>query len=290
MRITNAMLQQSALRQLQVNLERISRAQAEVSSGKKLSKPSDDPVAVAQVMRGAHGLRALEQYRRGVNAARARLDAEEAVLNQVTTLTERARELAVGEGSDTATAATRLAAKAEVDRILEQLVQLGNTAVGDERIFGGGQTTAPPFQPGGAYVGDDTARVVETGPGQTAGTSHTGRELLVDSGIISGITALRDALAAGTQPAVAATTSGLGDAFDKVQALLADVGARVVGLDVTDENIAALDASLTLRTGELEGADFEAAATRLVGAQTALQAALLSTSRVLGTSLVEYLR
>lgn len=289
MRVTNRMLQQSVARHVQANLQRIAKVTEQVSGGTRLTRSSDDPAAVAAVMRDTSEQRGLAQYQRGISAARGRLNAEESVVDQLTSLVSRARELAVSEASSTASSATRQAANAEVAQLLDQVVQLGNTSVGGERIFGGAQTTAPPFQPGGAYVGDDAVRMAEVGPNQAAATSHTGRQLLLDSGVVAGLTALKNALQANDPTAIAASGAGLTTGFDKVQTLLSEVGSRIGYLDVTAANIESLDAGLTSRISDRRDVDIEAAVTELAGAQTTLQAALLSASRILQTSLAQYL-
>jgi len=289
MRITTSMLQQAVLDAVQANLQRISTAQDQVSSGKRITAASDDPVAAAQIMRASQDLDALAQVQRNVTAARTRVSAEDSVLNQVTNLASRAQELAVEQSSDTATAATRASTKAEVDGLVSQIVELGNTQVGNEYIFGGAQTTAAPFRPDGTYVGDDTERQAEIAQGSYAATNHTGRALFVSSGLLPALQALSTALASGSGSAVGATVANLQQAGASVQALVADTGARDDQLDNAAQNASALVTTLTSRRSTLQDADVATASTELLAAQTSLQAALLAASRVLPTTLASYL-
>jgi len=289
MRITTSMLQQSVLDAVQANLQRIAAAQDQVSSGKRITRASDDPVAAAQIIRTSQDLDALTQVQRNVTAAQTRVSAEDSVLSQLGDLVTRAQELAVEQSSGTATAATRSGTKAEVDTLIAQVVQLGNTRVGDEYVFGGAQTAVAPFQANGAYVGDDTERTAAIGPGVYAATTHTGSALLVDSGVLPALQALSAALAGGSGDAVGATASSLQQAGQQVQALVADIGARSNQLDTAAQNASALTANLTARRSTLQDADIATSSTELMAAQTSLQAALLAASRVLPTSLVSYL-
>src|SRR5262245_33134049 len=141
MRITNSLLQQRVLQNLQTNLAKFASTQGQIASGKRFERMSEDPLGGNQVMTADRALRGIEQYRRNSAAARTRTDAEEAALNQLTDLLTRAKELAVQEGSASGTALTRASVKAEVDGIIEQVVQLGNTQVGSEYIFAGNQVT-----------------------------------------------------------------------------------------------------------------------------------------------------
>ncbi|HYC33564.1 MAG TPA: flagellar hook-associated protein FlgL [Gemmatimonadales bacterium] len=290
MRVTDNMRQAQVLRHLQGNLAELARAQSQVATGKRFTRPSEDPVAASRVMRAEQALRGLTQYRRNTTAVRARVDAEEAVLDQVTDLMTRAKELATEQATDSATPATRAIAAAELDRVIEQVIQLGNTRVGSEHLFGGHQTAAPPFQPDGTYLGDDGARQAELSDGYVITTNHTGRELLVQSGALGGLTALRDALRAGTRDGVAAAAPAVDDAFANVQTLLAETGARSRQIDTAIENIDASESSVGIGITTDQGITLEEATTRMMSVQTTLQAALLSTSRLLQTSLTEYLR
>jgi flagellar hook-associated protein 3 FlgL len=289
-RITNNMRQAQVLRDLQSKMAQLADAQEQVSTGKRFSKASDDPVAASRVMRSDAALRGITQYRRNSTAVRARLDAEEAVQNQLTDLLTRAKELAVGQGSDTASPATRSETAAEVDSLIGQAIQLGNTKVGNEYLFGGHQTATPPFQPDGTYLGDDGIRQAEVAPGYVVNTNHTGRELLSSSGVLTSLGALRDALRAGTATGVQGTIGGIDAAFDQVQTMLAENGARSRQLDTVGENLTASESSLQVSQVADQGITLEEATIRMMNVQNGLQAALNSTSRVLSLSLADYLR
>jgi flagellar hook-associated protein 3 FlgL len=290
MRITNSLLQARVLRDLQGNLSQFAAAQQQVATGKRFERTSEAPLAGSQVMSAERGLRGIEQYRRNSSAARSRTDAEESVLNQVTDLLARAKELALQEGSATSTTQTRSAAKAEVDRIIEQVTQLGNTQVNNEYIFAGHMVNTSPFNGSGVYQGDDGQRLTEIGQGYTVTTNHTGRELLVDSGVLTSLNALSTELGTGTSSSVGLTATGLDGSFNNVQSLLSSNGARVRQIESALSNADALQTSFELRVNDLQGIDIEEATTKFVGIQTTLQAAMLSASRLLNTTLTDYLR
>ena len=290
MRVTNNMRQDQTLRSLQANLAQLYKAQSEVSTGKRFTRPSEDPVAAGRVMRADRALRGIEQYRRNLTSVRARVDTEEGVLNQLGDLLTRAKELAVSESSGTSTAATRAGAAAELDRILEQVIQLGNTKVGGEYLFSGHQTATAPFQADGTYLGDDGARQAELTTNYLIDTNHTGRQLLVNSGVLAGLATLRDQLRSGTPATVGQAMDGVDTGLNSVQVLLAETGARSRQIDSASENLDASESSLTVGKEADQGITLEEATTHLMTVQTTLQAALLSTSKVMNLSLTEYLR
>lgn len=290
MRITNSLLQSRVLRDLQGNLSALARAQAQISSGKRFEKMSEDPAAGASVLTSDRGLRGIDQYRRNSAAARTRTDAEESVLDQLTDLLSRAKQLAVQEGNVTSTPTTRAAAKAEVDRLIEQVVSLGNTKVGSEYLFAGHLVTSAAFDTAGNYLGDDGQRQSEIGEGYRITTNHTGRELLVSSGVMTGLKALSTELGTGTPSTIAGTLTALETALTNTQTLLATTGARVGQIESAMQNSDALSTNLTLRRSRDFDADIEEASTRLISLQTTLQASLQAASRILNTTLTDYLR
>jgi flagellar hook-associated protein 3 FlgL len=289
-RVTNNMQQAQILNDLQAKLSQLAQAQQQVSTGKRFTKASEDPVAAARVARADAALRGIAQYRRNSTAVRARVDAEEAVHNQLTDILSRAKELGISQGTDTASAASRQDSAAEVDRLIEQVIQLGNTKVGNEYLFGGHQTAALPFEADGTYVGDDGVRQAELAPGYVIDTNHTGRQVLVSSGVLGALTGLRDALRGGTTAGVQAAVPGIDGAFDNVQVLLAETGARSRQLDTVGENLTASESSLQVGQEADQGMTVEEATIKMMSIQNGLQAALTSTSRVLTLSLADYLR
>jgi flagellar hook-associated protein 3 FlgL len=289
MRISNSLLQNRVLTDLQANLAKVASAQSQVASGKRFTAMSEDPLAGSHVLAADRGLRGIEQYRRNSTAAHARTDAEESVLNQLTDLLSRAKELATQEGSSTSTPMTKQAVASEVQQIIGQVVALGNTQVGSEYLFAGHQIVAP-FDATGAYFGDDGQRQTEIGQNYRMTTNHTGRELLLNSGVLGGLQALLTQLQTGTSATVAGTLPGLDAAFQQVQTMLATTGARSRQIDSAMQNTDALDASLQLAKSDAQDASLEEATIRLAGAQSTMQAALLSASRILNMSLTDYLK
>jgi flagellar hook-associated protein 3 FlgL len=290
MRITHGMVQENLLRNISSDFSRLAQVQRQVATGKRIHTVSDDPVSALQTMRAASGMRAVEQHRRNGSSVRARLDAEESVLTQMTDLLARGRELAALSATSTTSAQSMAGIKAEVEAILEQVIQMGNTTVNGEFIFAGHQTHVPAFQSDGTYDGDAGTHEAQIGTAYRIQSNHTGDELLVSSNVISGLEALRDALDGSDNSAAANSLNDLDTAFSNVQTLLAEVGSRIRQLDVAAQNLDALDTSLTATRQAAEEIDLEDAVVKLFGLQTTLQAALASTAKVLSTNLTEYIR
>lgn len=307
MRITNNFIQNNALAQLQSNLKQISGAQQKVSTGLRMQKASDDPTGAGRTMQARGSLRALEQYRRNIDQATSRADMEEAVLQQVDSLLSRAKELGISQGTAGAGPETRAAAKAEVDVLLQQMISLGNTKLGEEYLFGAQWSDAAPFDaaqttksPAFTSLDPDTGlpRLPSGGPqteianGRYLQAHHDGQQVFLDSGVLDALRQLSEALADPDDPqaAIGKAISSIDQAFHEVGTLVGETGARMNQLQVTGANLDALEINLTTLKSNLEDVDLEKAVSDLVSRQTSFQAAMLATSRVMGLTLTDYLR
>jgi flagellar hook-associated protein 3 FlgL len=290
MRIADSTRFASTLQQItRANLA-LARATDQVSSGRRYATISDNPTAGREVLDLDSALRGIAQYRRTATRARERLNAEESSLSQVSDILARAKELATSQGGSGGSTITRRATAAEVSELRKQVIALGNLSVGGEFIFGGMATESPPFDAAGVYSGTAAARESALAPGITQTTTHSGQEMLVDTGVLDALTDLEAALTADDPAAIRATISDLDHAFDGVQALVADVGARDKGLDNILTGFDDRTDALTARRRDVAEIPIDEAMLSVTASQTALQAAYLVTSRLQSLSLTEYLR
>lgn len=290
LRITQAALYRNLTRDLGAALRATADAQRQLSTGQRFAQVSEDPFSAAAVLRSQSDSRHLEQYRRAITGLQSRVASEEAVVGQLADLMDAAREISITQASDTASTATRAATARNVQELLNQAIQLGNTRVGNEYIFAGTATDAPPFDAAGAYAGNATVRRVAVGPSQEIDGNITGQDLLVDSQIVSSLTALRDALQADDETALAAAASTLSTAIDRVNVLYANVSSRSLGLDGAESVQVANEVNTEERIRAFGAVDIEQATVRLAETQQALQAAMAAASKILDTSLLDYLR
>ncbi|MBV9880275.1 MAG: flagellar hook-associated protein FlgL [Gemmatirosa sp.] len=306
MRITNAQVTRDTIARLTVNSSRLAEAQDRVSTGLKVQKMSDDPTAASAIMQASSGMRAIEQFRTNVAGVGSALDAEDNALDQVGSLITRAKELAVSQSGANASAQTRQAAAQEVKALLAQAVQIGNTRIGDAYLFGGANSpSTAPFDVNQSnvvprYVSivapavtpqlPQGMRSVEIAAGQTMQGAHDGDAVFVQTGVLQSLHDLYTALNTNDMPGITTAMPELDTAFDTVQSLVGDVGARRNQVDTVDASLDAFESNLkTLKSGLAE-VDMEEAITEMVAKQTAYQAAMLASSKVMGLSLTEYLR
>lgn len=292
MRITNSTLASEALFGFQAQLRALDDARRQATTGLRVSRPSDDPVAVAGVMQSSSSLRALEQYQRNLGLAQSRLDLEDSVLDELTEALTRAKELAVSQVGATASGTTRRTAGAEVDKLVGFVKDLANTQLAGAYIFGGQYADAPAYSSGAWNAarpaeGDFT---VEVGTRRFVETNHSAKEIFVDTGAVDRLQELADALNANDEDGVRSALSGLDAAMGGVQSVVGDLGARMNQLEVAVTNLDSLQVNLETFRSQLEEADMAEAVTRLVERQGALEAAMLANAKILNLTLTDYLR
>lgn len=312
MRVSNHLVSRTISQRLLAQQSALARAQERVATGRRVGKMSDDPTAGSTIMQASASLRGLEQYRRNADTVGARLDVEDAALDQLTQIMTRAKELGVATVGSTADAAGRRMAGIELRQLLEQAVNVGNSQLGDEYLFGGtnndgrapftnatvvaGATIFVPTDPPVAPATDPTPRLptgqrtVEVASGQTMRGAHDGASVFLDSGALDALHALATAMESDDPTAMGTAMGTLEEAFTTVQGLVGEVGARQNQVDTVRAGLEALQAALAEQKSGLSEVEMEEAITEMMQRQTAYQAAMLASSKVMGMSLTDYLR
>jgi flagellar hook-associated protein 3 FlgL len=156
MRVTDRMNYNQVNRNLQKNRADMAELQNQAATQKKVTKPSDDPIASARVLALRTDDRSYQQFIKNMHHARSFLEATDTTLGELSDLLMRLKELALQQASDaSATSESRRAVAEEVGQSFSQAIQIGNRKLGERYIFGGQKTTQAPFTPHGDYQGDD---------------------------------------------------------------------------------------------------------------------------------------
>jgi flagellar hook-associated protein 3 FlgL len=298
MRISDSMKFRQVVANMQTSQRGMNQVQRQVSSGKRIQKPSEDPNAAAVIMQSRADLRGIEQFQRNIGQAIARVETEESVLNQLTDALTRALELAVSQSDDTANATSRKQVRYEIDNLLNFTAGLGNTRWEEGFLFAGHQSDREPFDASDPLAPKtaaelaklDQPHLAEVATGQRVPSNHNGKEIFLDSKAFEAIRDLSQALGADDAPAIRASMDKLRFATERVQDLLGDVGGRYNHLEITERRLRIANLSTVQLRSELEDVDMAKAMVELVARQSSLQGAFMATSRILSLNLTDYLR
>lgn len=298
MRIASNTVQDNIVRQIQSLGAQTARLQTQVATGQRIQSAEDDPAAAARVLNQQSELRRVDQY--DLNATRALeiSQASFAGLNNVKKISDRASEIATLGRSPTSGAAMNAYAS-EVNQLIEQLVQVGNTRLGNDYIFAGTAVDAPPFDATRNSAGQVTvvaydgnadqaaiqlSEVSSVTPFSSAGTNTGIRDLL------NTLVALRDALSASDGAALATVQANLIEGEDTLVAAMAENGAVQLRIEVNRSQQQTRADNLVSLVASETSVDLPDAIVRLGQSQTAYQAALQSAATIMRISLLDYIR
>ncbi len=283
-----AQSQQAALRGEAEALQR------QISTGERLERASDDPVAAARLRAHARADR-LAGVEAG-NAARAReeLGTASARMDEMASGLIRARELAVQAANGATSPAGRAAIAQEIGAIRENLFALANSvsATGEPLFAGEGQGPAYSRASDGTvtYTGTSEAGELEIGPGIAVQRAVAGPSFLsfIDGGATSDVFALLGALEQGLD---ADTARGALPAFDAALEALGRgqtvVGTRLAWVETVGTIAAQTGEARAVEAAETGGADLAASISRLQHIMTTLEASQASYARLASLSLFD---
>lgn len=152
MRITNNMLINNMLSSLSTNLARTSKYQTQLATGKRISRPSDDPIVASKSLKLRTDVAEIEQYRRNTDDATSWMGITEATLGQLGDVLQRTRELSVQAANGTNTTEDMRKIASEVDELRKQTVQLANATYAGRFVFSGFKTDKPLMDENGDFV------------------------------------------------------------------------------------------------------------------------------------------
>jgi flagellar hook-associated protein 3 FlgL len=287
-RVTNRMISDTALRGMQTNLTRNQQLQEQLSSGKLVSRPSDDPAAATNSMKLRSEQARDTQYLINIDDAAGRMNTAGDSLTTISSLINRAKELLVNANDQALPDASRSAITAELRSLRTGVIDQYNTRWLDRPVFGGTAQGNQAVQTDGTYVGNDLPTFSRIARQITMRTDVSGKEAGADT-LPALMAKMADDIDSGSID-VDANQDALDSTLNKILTTLGDVGARAAQVAnaktaVTNENL-----DLTARISQNEDVDLPRAILDLQASSVAYQAALGAAGKVLQTSLLDYLR
>ena len=289
MRITNKMMTTTIKRNVFKQSEQLLRNQEILSSGKRINRPSDDPVGMGKVLDYRKSLASFDQYDRNIQQAKNRIEFMETTLEGIEALIVDAKNWAVNQSSSST--ADREAAINSVQSIRDQMLQLANSKMGSNYIFAGFQTNTPAFDPAGNYNGDNGYFSVLTGDGAEMQIEADGSRIF--QGTEDVFDALNDLLAGlQTDDVVLIDTQidRLIGAQDQIQQVRSESGSHYQQLTLTENQMAKLQMTVEELLDRTEKASVEEAIINLKNQEMAYEITLNTSARIVQPTLMNFLR
>lgn len=286
-RITHRSISDSALRGLQSSLDRSAKLQEQLSSGKRISQPSDDPSGTASAMTFRSQRAATEQHLRNIDTIQGRLNTTDSAITDLSSRLNKVRELLVQSRSGSLSTEGRAALASEISAIRGNVVDIYNTRYLDRPVFGGTAAGDVAIDTTGTYVGDDQPVELRVNRDAKVRVDVRGTDVAADS-----VPALLDQLATEVASGTVSATSfaDLDAARSKVLTALGDIGARAARVETARAQVDSLRLDLEGRISQNEDIDLPETIMKLQAQQVAYQSALGAASKILTTSLVDFLK
>lgn len=297
-RVTQGIMNTQLLRNLNHNLTRMTNSQEQLSTSRRINRPSDDPVGLSYGLRYRSELSANEQYLENVTSANSWLDYTDTMLNQVGNVMNRVRELAVQGSNGTNSEESMNAMKSEVSQLKEQLVTIANQQFNGKYIFNGQKTDEAPYNADGTPangVAVDAGMInFSVGVGTTVAVNVTGTQVFgAKDDSDNSFKVLDDLIGALGK----ADTAGVSDALKRLDTrnssflvIRADVGAKTNRIELAGDRLD--DSGMNLQTlqSKVEDADMAKVMTNMNTDQSVYQASLSTGAQIIRTSLVDFLK
>jgi len=301
MRITNGITHNRLVNNIQNGMSRLDRYYNQLSTGKRINYPSDDPVGMVIGMNLKNGVREGEQYKKNANTAIGWLNSADDALGQMTNVLHRLQELSVEGGNASLPQESMDALADEVTQLRDHILQIANTRHEKRYIFAGQLTDDPPFLFDGdlpvgdsnrfRYEGDGNAMVMEIGTGINLEVSDPGEEIFgTDGQFFDDLDTFIEDLRAMDHEEVSTThLQMLSDKLDDVLSIRSQIGAKVQRLNRTVERYEAMDVNLRDLLSKTEEADIAEVTMNMMMKENVYQAALATGARIMQNTLVNYL-
>lgn len=275
------------------------RAMDDASTMKAIREIADDPVGLTRALRYKDQISSQDQHVKNIELSKGYLETSEQAIASITDNLIRAKELTIGMANDTNNAASRDAASREIREIIDEIVMLANSNYNGRFVFGGYRNQSPPVTTDGDYIGDDGKIFVEVAPGKFSQVNVTARDLFTPNAeeqqeghvnMIHSLQRVYDALVGDNKFDIQRGLSELEFHLGKVTSYQATIGGMWNSINNTQTRITKETDSAKARLSNIMDADAFEVVSDFKKTETILQSTMMSASKVLQPSLLNFLQ
>ncbi|MCA1011247.1 flagellar hook-associated protein FlgL [Halobacillus halophilus] len=289
MRVTQSMLSNNMLRNLSQSYGQMGKYQEQLTTGKKITKPSDDPVVSMKGINYRSQLTEVQQYKRNIGEVHNWMDSSDSSLDKATQAMQRVRELTVQASNGTYDTEQKANIAKEIRQLKEHMADIANTKVNDKYIFNGANTTEEPVDTKVFTINSSMSKVEI---GVTEGVriqANVNPQPVFDQGLFDDLEAFAADLENGSNK-----LDGYIAVFDnKINQIVnerADLGARMNRVDLIEDRLESQEITASKMMSNNEDADIERVITNLKTQESIHRAALGVGSRIIQPTLMDFLR
>ena len=277
------MLSNNMLKNLSNSYNRLGKLQDQISTQKKFTKPSDDPVAAMMGMNYRSDVNKIEQYTRNIGEANNWVNSTDDALNHAVLALQRIRELTVQASNDTYGEDQRKAIAEEIKQLQDQMIDIGDTQIGDKYIFNGKDTNLRPSEHGFS----EGAVKFEVFSGITMPANIEGKSMFTNAN--TSIQKLYDSLM-NNDSDIGTHLASIDDTMSEFLAKRSVIGAKQNRVEMMEDRLASQEVFSKEILSNNEDIDIEKAIIEFTTQESVHSAALSIGSRIIQPSLVDFLR
>lgn len=308
---------------------KIEDLQIKGSTLKRVSKPSDDPVGNVELLALRSQNIDATQYLRNLNFAQTQLSYTENVMEEMTDLLSKAKELAIGQASSIYSPEIRQNISKEIHQIRQQVLSLANKRMGNRYIFSGQKVLTRPFDQHGVYKGDTNKINIEINKDVYVPININGKDLFfstakrpieksdvdlpeveekinplievmrspastepeaVPIGIFDELRALENAMLTDNPQVIQGLLERIDESVERVIKYRTEIGALTNTISNAETNIEKTKLLNEAHKSKIEDADVAELFTDLQKEQNILKATYKASSNLMNTGLMDFLR
>ena len=293
MRVTQGMLAANSLKQISNSYNKLETLQNQLSTGKKITRPSDDPVVATKGMAYRSNLSEVNQYKRNLTEAQSWFDSSESGLEQVNSILQRTKELVVQGLNGTNESDDRQAIAREIEQLKLDYMQVGNTQVAGNYIFNGVNVGAPPISENASGMIESKINLdpfsVEVSKGiQLRVNIHP--ENIFGQGAFDLMNNVQTAFEQNDVNSLKDLSTQVDTQLSTLLAERSELGARSNRLELIENRLDSQEITATKMLSNNEDADIEKVITDLTVQESVHRAALGVGAQIIQPTLLDFLR
>ncbi len=321
LRVTQSMMNSQLIRNLSANMGRLNNLQNQLSTGRLINKPSDNPVGITFSLRYRSELQTNDQYIENVGSAISMLEYTDTIVGQAGDIMQRARELLVQASNGTFEQTSLTSIKTEIIQLYNQMVEVGNSQFNGRQVFNGELTEEKPYPTMGMeeaadlsadppklkayHIAPDTGAIrYEMSAGMTLGVNMSGNQVFGEAvlptatieeqkasdNVFMLLQRAHDMLSEGDQEGISALLSQFDVRMNKMLTARAEVGARMNRVEIIKNRLDDINLNIQTVQAKTEDADMAAVITQMKTEENVYQASLSAGAQLIRPSLVDFLR
>ncbi|GGE84920.1 flagellar hook-associated protein FlgL [Priestia taiwanensis] len=290
MRVTQGMLSNSMLRNLSSSYRHLDTLNNQVATGKKITRPSQDPVIATKGIGYRTSVAEVEQFQRNISEAHSWIESADDALSKGVDVLQRFRELTVNAANGTNDDSAREAIAQELEQLKEHLETISNTKYGEKYIFNGANTTTQPVDlKAGTFPNGYTPVNIQVSPNSHVEISMDATSLF-SKATFDGLDDVIAKVRSGESTAISNSIAKVDEIKEGFISERSAVGARQNRMELIDERLQTQEVIAKRVMSENEDADIEEVITQLKMQEMVHRASLGVGARIIQPTLMDFLR